>query len=229
MTEAAFAEKVTADWEPLWSSSVHTLNVYYFDHDPRLAAQAHTDRLLSTQVTQAAMILSTVWDCLAPELIGETFLEPPFHQLHVVAGEIPGMVRTLAGQRIYRPTYRSHPLVAWARDSAANYDWLWRLGRWLADEHRFRFDRPHGNAHVLWTLERPPPRLGELPRSEPPALVEAQARYTVGEEVFAVASYRQHCLTEHMVTSLAWRRRGPPPWLTLTDEEGWQVNDLAAD
>lgn len=220
-------ERYTADCPYHWSSRFEPLRILYLDHNPEQAARWHADRHLSRGVLEAAQILSTVWHLQASDAIGEEFVPPPYGDRHSVTGEVPGFVRTLAGQRIYRPSFPHHPCVLWAQESLANYDWLWRFGMALAAEFTHRYDRRAPAASVLWTLESPPPGLGDASQSEPPVVMPYELRFTVDGLVHAVPSYRNF-YAEEADTALTWRRREPPPWLESTPA-GWRAIGLIAD
>lgn len=221
------AERYTGEFpEPLWYSTLSPLNVFYLDHDPRLAAQAHCDRHVVKMVLETAQILSTVWHLQALDSIGEL---PVFQTLdrEVAANEVPGFVRTLAGQRIYRATHRAHPCVLWAAESRANYDWLWRLGMHLAEEYTHRYKKRHGTESVLWTLEAVPPGLGEEPQSEPPLVMPESCWFVADGVSHAVPSYRR-AYAETKYALFSWRDREQPSWLEKTDQ-GWRAVGLAPD
>ena len=186
------------------------MNIFYLDHDPRAAAQAHCDAHCVKMVLETAQILSTVWHVAAPKLV-ESDWDNPARDV-VPPGEVPWLHYRVAGQRIYRKTHEAHPCVVWARANAGNYRWLHSLGLELLVEYEYRYGRKHAVEPVMWTLELAPPGLPDKPMYEPPAVMPEELVVTADGYVDAVASYRAY-YTEAKQALLKWKRRGPPQWI----------------
>jgi len=197
------------------------INVLYLDHDPTLAAQYHCDVHVSRMMLDAAQLLSTAWLMTNPELTSFDFVHTdpvfPYAGGRSDLGLMPGVCRYLAGQRIYGRTEQNSSSALWARESRANYEWLWRLATELVEEYRFRFERPVGRlAAILATLEVAPPGLPDAPRSEPEPDMPEELKISVDGFYDAVASYRNYYVTAK-TQILRWGRRGAPYWITKSD------------
>lgn len=205
------SERMRAHWASIDRYGPESpLNVFYLDHDPRAAAQAHCDAHCVKMIVETAQILSTVWHVAAPDLV-ESGWDQPGKDV-VPEGEVPWLHYRVAGQRVYRKTHPAHPSVLWAAANAGNYRWLQRLGIELLEEYSFRYGRQHASAPVLWTLELAPPTLSADPMYEPPAVMPEDLVVTADGYVDAVASYRNY-YAEAKQALLKWKRRGPPQWI----------------
>lgn len=189
------------------------VNIFYLDHDPALAAQAHCDTHVVKMILETGQLLSTAWHVASAEAVASDWY-PPTSDIVVPEGEVPWLHYQLAGQRIYRKTHEHHPCAVWVRKSAANYQWLHRLGMELLAEYTFRYGRQHFSAPVMWTLELVPPTLStNSPLSEPPCAMPDEFIVTDDEGyVDAVASYRAYYVGAKQAL-LKWRHRGPPHWI----------------
>lgn len=193
-----------------------SINVFYLDHDAEAAARAHHDRHVGVGAHYAARLLSTAWHVLAPGAVDVMFIQPVPRV--TPRGELPWLAPTVHGQRIYRAVAVSNELVQWVCAAQGNYDWLWRLGIALLEEHQRRFKRTHVSAPVFWTLEAPPPRLAEGLQTEPPcAMAEALRVDTDDGYVDAVRSYRNYYVKTQQGL-MKWTNSEIPEWLERVGE-----------
>lgn len=187
------------------------VNIFYLDHDPIAAAQAHCDRHVVKMILETAQLLSTAWHVLSPELVESGWQSPETDV--PVPGETPWLFNTLAGHRVYRKTHENHPCAVWARESEANYRWLWRLGMALLDEYEFRYGREHASGPVLWALEAAPPSADRrTAQTEPPTAMPEELFVVRDGYIDAVASYRNYYVTAKQGL-LRWTRRPAPSWV----------------
>ena len=49
------------------------------------------------------------------------------------------------GSILMKPAMLNHPSTIWARQSIANFRWLYQHGKALCEEFEFRFDKSHGS------------------------------------------------------------------------------------
>lgn len=208
--------------------------VYYLDHDPVLAAQAHYDVHVAPCAAMAAGLLSNAWHvahnpelrpldapaepldrafgrCVPPARRGAPELwkgGDSFHDSRT--GDAP--YYTLWGQRILGPLRtEDDPHARWVSSGPENYLWVWQLGMSLCAEHAFRFGSRLPAEPVLWTLELLPPGLGEDPRSEPVPQVPRGELVEVDGYYDAVASYRAYYLADRRALA-SYTNRRPPCW-----------------
>jgi hypothetical protein len=202
----------------LYLPSELELNIFYLDHDPRVAARAHCDRHVVKMILETAQLLSAAWHVLAPAAISTSIgsTDPAFPlgawKRATDAGLRHGTSYYLGNQRIYAPTHLNHPCAVWVRESVHHYDWLYRLGGHLLDEYMHRYKRRHATEPVLRTLEYGPSGLPAAPATEPPTAMPAE--YVVADatgDVDAVASYRAYYRGEKRPL-LVYTRRGAPAW-----------------
>lgn len=220
----AYTAEMSAQIHEHWTSldkygKADPVNIFYLDHDPRLAAQAHCDTHVVKMILETAQLLSTAWHVAAADAVTSDWC-PPSADIVVPEGEVPWLHYQLAGQRIYRKTHENHPCAVWARNSAANYRWLHRLGMELLEEYTFRYGKQHASAPVMWTLELVPPSLpADAPLSEPPCAMPEDFIVVDGEGyVDAVASYRAYYVGAKKAL-LRWKRREPPHWISREEAQ----------
>jgi hypothetical protein len=177
------------------------VNIFYLDHDPQAAAQAHCDKHVAKMIVETAQLLSAAWGVLCPTALD-----------HYWQGA--EQRTTLAGARIYKTTHQNHPSAVWARTTLGNYKWLHALGLRLCDEYTHRYGKVHATTAVLLALETPPPQLAgtDPTHMEPPACVPEDCVVMDDGFVDAVASYR-HCYATAKRAMLTFRNRPPPAWL----------------
>ncbi len=111
----------------------------------------------------------------------------------------------------YRATHRHHPCVLWAGDRFANWWWVVRHGRALADEYRRRFGREHKSRRVIeWIVAQAagPPR--STARRQP----FAQCMPEIYRGPDAVEAYRRFYRAEKVARARWTLPARPPRWLS---------------
>jgi hypothetical protein len=96
------------------------MNIFVLDLNPELAAQYHCDKHVIKMILETAQIMSTV-------IQEQKNLE----------------------DTIYKATHRNHPCTIWAKQSLANMEWLYLLGKSLCKEYTFRYGKYHKSEGVL--------------------------------------------------------------------------------
>ena len=100
------------------------MNIFYFDDDPYVAAQAQPDKLLVKMPLETAQML-----CTAHRLVGcDDYTEK---------------------HKLYKKAYMNHPCTIWARKNQANYSWLYAHFLALGDEYTYRYDKVHASLTKL--------------------------------------------------------------------------------
>lgn len=209
------------------------MNVFFLDHEPVKAAQAHCDRHVVKMILETAQLLSTVWHTLhgdgADEYMPEALRLVVYpavsgkeaeerHRSLIAVGESYDWHWALLGNRIYAATHVNHKCAVWARASGGNYDWLWRLGAALLDEYVYRYDRQHFARAVVWSLECVPPALRSTMDewTEPPPAMPSEFRVKdeSGKYYDSVASYRNYYLA-YKQELLKYTKRKLPDWMEI--------------
>ena len=90
------------------------MQIYYLDHNPKLSAQYHPNKLVVKMITESLQILSTVCHIHNQPELG-----------------------------VYKPTHRQHPSVVWASETIDNYLWLYDMTHWLYEEYKLRYIKTH--------------------------------------------------------------------------------------
>lgn len=103
------------------------MNVFYLDHNPRVAAQLQCNAHVVKMILESAQLLCTA-----------------HHELGSGTDDM------------YRSTHVNHPSSVWVRQSRKHYRWLWSHFRWLLNEYAYRYGKTHKSARLLDLLSRPP-------------------------------------------------------------------------
>lgn len=155
------------------------MNIFALDIDPQYAAQSHCDAHVRKMTLETAQILSTV---------------------NRWAG--------IEGDWFYKSTHLNHPCTKWARETQANYKWLWYLGVRLSAEFEYRFGKEHKSSEVICNLCDIP---GIIPYGKLTKFALAMPdQYKHSNPITA---YRAYYNAEKRLGKLGtWTRRKPPEW-----------------
>ena len=156
------------------------MNIFFLSLDPADAARLHCDKHVVKMILETAQLLYTAhWMC-----------------------------GTSMPENAYRKTHPNHPSAKWARESAANYRWLCRLGLELCEEYTFRYGKHHKTEeHLVWLCMHIPQGLPE-PWTPPKLAMPDECK-----QDDPVAAYRQYYIRakKHL---LQYTRRPSPDFLT---------------
>ena len=100
------------------------MNIFYFDECPFESAQAQPDKMLVKMPLETAQMLCTAHR----ELDGNEYADE---------------------QGLYKRAYWNHPCTIWARESSANYFWLYKHFLALGREYTFRYGKIHKSVDKL--------------------------------------------------------------------------------
>ena len=100
------------------------MNIFYFDEDPYVAAQAQPDKLLVKMPLETAQMLCT-------------------------AHRVTGCEDYADEHNLYKTAYMNHPCTIWARENQANYSWLYAHFLALGNEYTYRYDKVHASLEKL--------------------------------------------------------------------------------
>lgn len=100
------------------------MNIFVSSYDPVECSVNLDDRRLVKMVLETAQIMSTA-------IRSAPIAFPP---------EV---------EELYRPTHINHPCVVWARNTSANFLWLYLHGMALARDYSYRFGRQHKSKEIL--------------------------------------------------------------------------------
>jgi len=154
------------------------MNIFYLDDCPVEAAKMHCDKHVVKMVLETAQLLSTA------------------HRLNGNDDD-----------RLYKPTHKNHPSAVWARESKANYMWLYDLFISLCDEYTYRYSKTHLTDTKLRHVLRHVPDLEEAEFTEPPQCMPDDYKSSN-----TVEAYQQYYLNDK-TRMLRWTNRSKPKWV----------------
>lgn len=151
------------------------MNIFMLDKSPQKAAQAHCDKHVVKMILEYAQLLSTA------------------HRL-LDGDDVPEV--------LYKPTHKNHPSAIWARESQANYRWLYDCFVSLCDEYTERYGKTHATdtklRHVLHSVPKAllatdatPLRLAMPDEYKKSCPVESYRAYYRGEKEY-MATWKQN-------------------------------------
>lgn len=179
-------------------------NVLYFDDNPELCAQWHSDQHLRKGLLWAAQVLSMVWFTQSvpkKEQIDEVLTLEWSNDKPAPYGQTRWSNAQLCGQRIYFTGHNAHPCVNWASEMGGNYDWLYRLGSSLAAEFRYRYRKIHACEPVTEVLEL-----------MPPTLLKSEAQWCDAPVVLP-SEFKSYKQWYRSLKGLQYTKRERPSWL----------------
>ena len=158
------------------------MNIFYFYDCPILSAQAQPDKMLVKMPLETAQMLCTAHR----ELDGDKY-----------ADEVG----------LYKRAYWNHPCTVWARESSANYFWLYKHFLALGKEYTFRYGKTHNSvdklARALFKQPDNIKRIGMTPL--------AQAMPDKYKNDDPIKAYRDYCINEKHYAK--WEKgRAIPNW-----------------
>ena len=158
------------------------MNIFYFYDCPVLSAQAQPDKMLVKMPLETAQMLCTAHR----ELDGDKY-----------ADEVG----------LYKRAYWNHPCTVWARESSANYFWLYKHFLALGKEYTFRYGKTHNSVDKLArALFKQPDNIKRI--SMTPLAQAMPDKYKNDDPIKA---YRDYCINEKHYAK--WEKgRAMPNW-----------------
>lgn len=158
------------------------MNIFYLDADPAKAAKAHCDKHCVKMILETAQLLST-----AHRVLGG----------NAYANDVG----------LYKATHKNHPSAVWVRESAANYEWTYKLLTELIGQYGYRYGKTHKTERLVEPLKVLPRNISrDKPFTEPP-----QCMPDICKREDAVEGYRAYYrIAKHRFAE--WRHSNPPDW-----------------
>ena len=158
------------------------MNIFYFYKSPMLSAQAQPDKMLVKMPLETAQMLCTAHR----ELDGDEYADE-------------------AG--LYKRAYWNHPCTIWARESSANYWWLYEHFIALGAEYTHRYGKVHSSVEKLWKPLFLMPK--NIYKGAMTPLAQAMPEEYKDED--PIVAYRNYCINEKHYAK--WERgRDKPSW-----------------
>lgn len=180
------------------------MNIFVLSADPYEAAHDHVDRHVVKMPIEYSQLLATSHRLLDGKvgvinhprkgLIGYNYV------LDKSEAEAP--ILPLA-------SHNNHPVAIWARESSANYEWLYQLYLGTGEEYTRRYGKNHASM-------RHADRLQYFPENIPSGGM-TPFRMAMPEEFSyddAVQSYRRYIKFGKRSDLHRWKDRDPPRWFT---------------
>ena len=191
------------------------MNIFALSKCPKESAKQMLDKHIVKMPTETCQMLHT--NALYFQFVELHDKEPSLRELKAFHKEI--------GSKLMKPAMLNHPSTIWARQSYANFDWLYQHGIALCEEYTYRYGKEHGSET----------RIKNTPFSDYLQLMRVQ--YDIGltpvsiamddmyrientfddEWEFVIQSYRHYYL-EGKWRFAEWRNNRRPEW--------WPVNHI---
>ena len=179
------------------------MNIFYLHEDAKTCAQQHVDKHCVKMILEYAQLLSTahrVLDGTECTVLSKTGRKKMTYTL-------PDVERDAL---LYKATHPNHPSAKWARHTAANYGWLYRLFRELCAEYTFRYGKVHLTDTKLSKLLKNPPK--NIPSGEfSPPWRAMPDDYKVDDTMQSYRNYYNGAKTN----MFSWKNRPTPDWIHL--------------
>ena len=158
------------------------MNIFYFYKSPMLSAQAQPDKMLVKMPLETAQMLCTAHRVLD----GDEYADE---------------------HGLYKEAYKNHPCTIWARESSANYWWLYSHFIALGAEYTHRYGKRHASVEKLWKPLFKHPK--NIYQGAMTPLAQAMPEEYKNED--PIVAYRNYCINEKHYAK--WERgRNKPSW-----------------
>lgn len=111
------------------------MNIFALSKCPAESAHQMIDKHIIKMPTETCQMLHT--NILYIKYVQEHGKEPQLKDLKAFHQEI--------GSKLMKPAMLNHPSTIWARQSIANFHWLYQHGMALCDEYTYRYGKRHGS------------------------------------------------------------------------------------
>jgi hypothetical protein len=177
-----------------------TINIFYVDSDPAIAASSLVDKHVVKMVLETAQLLSTA---------------------HRVMDGIPELAKTKTGRQtqkwrladsrdytIYQAAHVNHPSAVWCRQSVSNYQWLVDHFFGLIEEYKFRYNKNHKSEQLAFVLQSPPLNVKKWDWTPMPSCMDTQ--YIISKN--PIDNYRNYYnIGKRHIHK--WTSRNQPEWI----------------
>lgn len=184
----------------MWSI---TINIFYLDNDPNIAAKYMCDKHIKSQINESALMLSTAHRVLDGI---QVILEIEDKNKRLRKRKI-WVIDDFRNDVFFKVTHYNHPSSLWVRQSVENYIWLAEHLLAIGDEYHKRYGKKHATISRLgYDIQSPPLNLKEWDFTFPPSVMDDQ--YKISDN--PVDNYRNLYLTgkKHLTE---WKD-GKPYW-----------------
>ena len=178
------------------------VNIFYLHEDAKTAAEMHLDKHCVKMIVEYAQLMSTAHRVLDGEFYyGKTIKG---HKIQRWKHPNKNIENTL-----YKASHINHPSAIWARESVANYIWLYNLFKKLCDEYTFRYGKIHSTDALLRDLLVTPPKNIKEGGVDPTRMPQAMPDHC--KKLCSVDAYRTYYIQEKKRFA-KWTKRQIPHW-----------------
>jgi hypothetical protein len=193
------------------------MNIFYLNHNPKIAAQEHVDRHVVKMILESAQLLCTAHRVLDGRIQSVTQTTAAGKQRTIKKYVHPN---SNLEKILYSCTHMNHPCAIWTRDSINNYMWLYELFVALCDEYTFRYGKTHKTDLLLRDILKNTPANIAMSGATPPAQAMPE-KYRNADPVIAYQEYYIHEKRKFA----NWTNRSCPIWFNeLNYERGLNAN-----
>ena len=186
------------------------MNIFALSRNPAEAAQQMIDKHVVKMPTETCQMLHT--NILYMQYVKEHGKEPQLKDLKAF--------HLATESKLMKPAMLNHPSTIWARQTYANWNWLYEHGLALCDEYTYRYEKKHGTLQrilecipyfdVVFEHTFPKKRLQ-------PVSIAMFDKYRIPNDMevhnwdYVIRSYRHYYL-EGKWRFASWRKNRRPEW-----------------
>lgn len=175
------------------------MNVFYLNDDPVKCAQEHLDKHVVKMILEYAQLLCTAHRLLdGSEYEGKTKTGRRARRW---------LIEDNREENLYMASHMHHPSGIWARESAANYNWLLVLWLELMKEYTYRYKKHHVAERLIPFLTRRPANITYGDRTEIPQCMPEE--YKVAGN--SIQAYHNYYVNDKQRFA-RWTNRPVPTW-----------------
>lgn len=175
--------------------NTYPMNIFVLDNDAATSARMMCDKHVIKMIVESCQLLSTAHHVLDGE------------ELLVVSNKRKYKSYICTKKNICKATMINHPCTIWARQTRANYLWLWRHAYALCKEYTHRYGKVHKMESMLMDELYDPPV--NITKAKLTAFAQAMPEQYQHEN--AVVAYRSYYINEKSRFA-AWNYSEEPEW-----------------
>ena len=191
------------------------MNIFALSEDPVESAKQLLDKHVIKMPTETCQMLHT--NILYMQFVKSRGKEPQLKDLKAF--------HKTTGSELMKPAMLNHPSTIWARQSIANFHWLYQHGIALCEEYTYRYNKVHGSQDRIITGMRERYNIDHVfpHRGLNPVTIAMFDEYRIDLKEysqknpnwtgwdFVIASYRHYYL-EGKWRIAEWRNNRKPEW-----------------
>ena len=186
------------------------MNIFYIHENPAMCAQQHVDKHVVKMILEYAQLLSTAQRILD----GKEVQGVSKSGRKAKRWELPDERDVV----LYKASHMNHPSAKWARHSACNYRWLFKLWIELMREYNYRYGKIHACEKLLDALRSTPTNipLGDFfapTPAMPNELKVVSNNPQPGRKYDVLKSYHNYYNGDKQ-RMFSWKNRQPPDWIS---------------